>query len=97
MYGHMHHEEKLKPLVDQAHNAALQEYEQKRTEQPGLKVPQYMTFWSAIAQELYAKETADMKKMVAEAVEEEVQQAKILKNGPLLEGDMEKKRLRRKA
>ncbi len=79
LYGHMYHDEKMKVPVEKAHGAACQEHDQK-VEQGIIdkesKRPYYMTYWSALAQEMYANETAEVKAKVAVALKEQSDQAK---------------------
>ncbi len=98
MYGHMYYEEKLKPLVKQAYEAACLEYNQNyagRTDEQQSMKPE-VVYWNAIAKEQYEKETAEVKAKVARVVEQ-VNKAKVLKDRALLDGDTEIQKLQRDA
>lgn len=87
MYGQMYCEQKLKPFVDQAHDAAHQECESKKeTTADGEqgKEPLRIVSWTAVAMEHYEKETEDIKQEVRNAVEEH---AKLTRDGTPLDGD----------
>lgn len=91
MYGHMYYEEKLKPLVKQAYKATCNECNQNcvgRTDEQKPMKPE-VVYWNTIAQEMFEKETMDVKVKVAKAVEEQVNKTKVLKDRALLEGDTE--------
>lgn len=87
MYRHMYYEQKLKPFVDQAHDAAREKFNQRECMAGGkqAKEPKRVVSWTAVAMEHYEKETLDIKQKVRDAIEEH---AKLTKNGPLLEGDL---------
>lgn len=78
----MYYEEKLKPLVDRAHAVARKEAKRVKAE-----APIRMTSWGVVARAEYAKESEEVKKQVADAVEAEVMKAKLLEDGQLVEED----------
>lgn len=103
MYGHMYNDEKVQPLAKKAWDAACKEYNKNRpvqtdedelTTEEKSKMPQYVVYWGAISQELYAKETPEVKLKVAQAVQEQVDKAKVLRDGPLSEEDTDQKAAR---
>ncbi len=87
----------MKPLVDQAYQATHDEYDEIKKTQPTAKEPQYVVFWGAVAQELYANESEEVKKRVEEAVKEQENRARMLRDGQLFEGDPDTKLLRLEA
>lgn len=66
----------------------------EQTDKDESKKPQYVVFWTAVSQEQYAKETPDVKRRVAQAVEELVKKGRILKDGPPPDGDTDQKAAR---
>lgn len=71
MYGSLYNDEKLKPFVDQAHDAAIQVHNQNIPDnEKEKKLPQRVVSWTAVAQELYEKETEEVKQKVLDAVRE---------------------------
>jgi hypothetical protein len=72
LYGSMYYEDKLKPQVDRLYEAACLEYEKRCAEGTNTddsKPPKRVTIWSAVAKEEYGRESDDVKKKVAAAVE----------------------------
>lgn len=86
IYGRMYYREKLKPLIDEAFDAARSEYvcEKKKGNIPeGTKKPERVTFWTAVAMEQFAQESEDVKILVQNATREYAEKIKAL-NDPLL-------------
>lgn len=79
IYGLMH-PVKMKPLVDEAFDVALREFnaKPKDTSEGAPKRPIRMSSWSAVAQEVYANETAEVKARIAEIIKEQVDKARLV-------------------
>lgn len=97
IYGRMYYREKLKPLIDEAFDAARSEYvcEKKKGNIPeGTKKPEQVTFWTAVAMEQFAQESEDVKILVQNATREYAEKIKAL-NDPLLVPKDEDQRIAR--
>ncbi len=95
MYGHLYYKNKLKPLVDEAHEAIRMEYKHKLLEGNNgvkLKKPQRVQSWAAVVKAQYALESEDVKKEVRDALKEHAKMIKIA-NEPLLADDDEDSRM----
>ncbi len=88
MYGHLYYEDKLKPLVDRAHAVAC-----KEAKRMNIEAPIRMTSWGVVARAEYVKESEEVKKQVANAVEAEVIRVKLLEDGQPVEEDADKRLL----
>lgn len=88
MYGHLYYEDKLKPLVDRAHAVACEE-----AKRMNIEAPIRMTSWGVVARAEYVKESEEVKKQVANAVEAEVIRVKLLEDGQPVEEDADKRLL----
>ncbi len=100
MYGRLYYREKLKPLVDAAHDNALMDY--NRSLPPGTtgdpsEMPKRVTSWTAVVMEAYAHESEDVKRIVQNALQEHAREIDILNKPPLQSDDGEKKQARLKA
>lgn len=81
MYGQMY-PEKLKTFIDEAHDAALKEWEHARPiGKDGLPKsrPKRVTSWGAIARKLYAEESPEVRSHVKIATEEHAKSVEISK------------------
>lgn len=86
MYGRLYYKEKLKPLVDKAHDAALAEFNSKPAEgnEGGPpQMPKRVLSWAAVAKEEYARESVNVKRRVQDALEEHIREINLL-NEPVL-------------
>ncbi len=94
MYGTLFYMEKLKPLVESAYGAAVREYDRQVQEgsvEEGVTRPEWFPIWTAVVKDEYAKESDEMKRKVAEAVEAQVNGGMSMSNGTPLqrEGKLE--------
>ncbi len=72
LYGSLYYREKLQPLVESAYNAALREHNRKIDEgsvAKDAKNPEWVSIWTAVVMDAYEKESDEIKRRVAEAVE----------------------------
>lgn len=95
MYGQMYYQEKLKLLVDKAHNAALIEYKRglpKENAGKDDKEPKRVSSWGAVAMEQYAQETEEVKQKVQDAVRRQGMSNDAL-NEPLLQSENDDNRI----
>ncbi len=94
MYGHIYYEEKLKPLVDWAHDAACLEHGRKLNGSGNKKAkePLRVTSWNAVAKEQFKLESEDVKKRVQDALQEQAKMIQLSKE-PMRSGENEDERM----